>query len=115
MEVWIKQRCVSEFLHVEKMAPIDIHQHLLNVYREQTVDVSIDRQWVVCFSSGDSNMKDKLLSQQPCTAVTPQNEDLLDQLIYTNQLMVLTMSKNNVFLAGNLLYQKVLLCSSYLL
>ena len=25
MEVYIKQRCVIEFLHAEKMAPIDIH------------------------------------------------------------------------------------------
>ena len=25
MEVCMKQRCVIEFLHVEKMAPIDIH------------------------------------------------------------------------------------------
>ena len=31
VEVQMKQRCVSEFPHVEKMAPIDIHQCLLNV------------------------------------------------------------------------------------
>jgi len=40
MEVWIKQRCVIEFLHVEKMAPIDTHWHLLNVYGDHAVDVS---------------------------------------------------------------------------
>ena len=40
MEVCIKQRCVTEFLCVEKMAPTDIHQHLLNVYGDLTVDVS---------------------------------------------------------------------------
>ena len=51
----MKQRCVSEFPHVEKMAHIDSHQHLLNVSGNQTVDVSTVRQWVVCFSSGDSN------------------------------------------------------------
>ena len=50
----MKQRCVSEFPHVEKMAHIDSHQHLLNVSGNQTVDVSTVRQWVVCFSSGDS-------------------------------------------------------------
>ena len=32
MEVQMKQRCVIEVLNVEKMAPIDIHQHLLNIY-----------------------------------------------------------------------------------
>jgi len=57
MEVWMKQRGGIKFLHEEKMAPIDIHQHLLNVYGEQTVDVSTVRQWVVHFSSGSSNMK----------------------------------------------------------
>ena len=71
MEACRKKRGAIEFLHVEKMAPIDIHQHLLNVYREQTVDVSIDRQWVVCFSSGDSNMKGKPHSEWRCTTVAP--------------------------------------------
>ena len=37
------------------MAPIDIHQLLQNVYRDQTVDVSTVRQWVVHFSSVDSD------------------------------------------------------------
>ena len=31
-----------EFLHVENIAAIDIHQHLLNVYGDQTVDVSTE-------------------------------------------------------------------------
>ena len=39
------------------MAPTDIHWCLLNVYGDQTVDVSTVRQWVVCFYSSDSNMK----------------------------------------------------------
>jgi len=40
MEVSMKQRCVTEFLQVEKMAPSDIRSSLLNVYGDQTVDVS---------------------------------------------------------------------------
>ena len=40
MEVRMKQRCGTEFLHVEKMSPIDIHQSLLNVYGDQTLNVS---------------------------------------------------------------------------
>ena len=54
IEVRLKQRCVIEFLHVEKMAPIDIHRHLLNVHGDQTVDVNTVRQRAVCFSSGDN-------------------------------------------------------------
>ena len=38
MKVLMKQRGGTEFLHVEMMTPTDIHQFLLNVYGEQTVD-----------------------------------------------------------------------------
>ena len=49
MEACVEQRCVIEFLHSEKkMAAIDIHWHLLNIYGGETVGVSTMRQWVVC-------------------------------------------------------------------
>ena len=60
MEVRMMQRCVIEFLHAEKIVPNDIHRRLLNVYGDQTVDVSTVRRWVARFSSGDSDLKDKL-------------------------------------------------------
>ena len=41
-------------------------------------------QWVVHFSSGDSDMKDKPHFGQLCTAVTPQNEEHLNQFICKN-------------------------------
>jgi len=63
MEVWMKQRCVTEFLHVEKMAPTDIHWSLMYVYGDQTVGVSTVRWWVVHFSSGNSNSGSPLLVQ----------------------------------------------------
>ena len=84
MEVHMKQRCAIEFLHAEKITPNDVHWHLLNVYGDRTVDVSTVGWWVVCFSSGDSNVKDKPRSGWPCTAVTPRNEERLDQLICAN-------------------------------
>ena len=31
MEVLMKQRCVTEFLHAEKVAPTDIHRCWLNI------------------------------------------------------------------------------------
>ena len=40
MEVRMKQRCGIAFLCEEKIPHIDIHQHLLNVYGDQTVEVS---------------------------------------------------------------------------
>ena len=42
MEVHVKQRCVTEFLHAEKMAPTDIHLCLLNIYGDQTVHVNTE-------------------------------------------------------------------------
>ena len=65
MEVRMKQRCVIEFLYAEKNAPNDIHQRLLNVYGDQTVDVSTVRRWVARFSSGDSDVQDKPHSRWP--------------------------------------------------
>ena len=84
MEVHMKQRCVIEFLHVEKIAPRDNHRHFLNVYGDQTVDVSTVRRWVARFSSGNGDVKNKPCSGWPCTAVTPRNEEHLDQLIRAN-------------------------------
>jgi len=49
------------------------------------VDVSTERLWVVRFSSGKSNMKDKPHSGWQCTAVTPPNEERLYQLIHVTQ------------------------------
>ena len=48
----MKQRCVNEFLHAEKTAPTDNHQHLLNIYGDQAVDVSTVR---LTSSNGSSN------------------------------------------------------------
>jgi transposase len=84
VEVRMKQRCILEFLHVEKVAPNDIHRCLLNIYGDQTVDVSTVWQWVARFSSGDSDVKDKPRSGWPCRDVTPRNEERLDQFIRAN-------------------------------
>jgi len=77
MEVRMKQRCVIEFLHAENIAPNDIHRHLLNVYGEQTVDVTTVRRRVAHFNSGNSDVKDKPRSKRTFTALTPRNEERL--------------------------------------
>jgi hypothetical protein len=71
MEVHMKQSCVTEFLHVEKTALIDIQRRLLNVYGDQTVDVRTMRWRMVRFSIGDSDVRDSPRSEQSCTAVSP--------------------------------------------
>jgi len=55
VEVLMKQKSGNEFLHEEKNVPIDIYWCLLNVYGDQTVDVSTESQWVVYISSSDSD------------------------------------------------------------
>ena len=65
-----------------KIARIDIHQCLLSNYENQTVVVSTVWWWVVHFSHGDSDMKDKPSSRQSRTAVTPWNEEHLDLLTH---------------------------------
>lgn len=54
MEVHMEPKYGTEFLHVEKVAPIAIHWHPLNAYGGPTVDASTVRFWVVHFSSGSS-------------------------------------------------------------
>jgi len=85
MEVKMKQRCGTEFLHAEKMVRTGIHWCLLNIYGDQIVDVSTVRQWAVHFSSGKSDMKDKPCSRQPRSVVTPQNEVHFSLLVHMHR------------------------------
>jgi len=48
-----KQHGGIEFFHAGEVAPIDVHQHLLNVDGDKIVDVSTVRQWVVHLISDD--------------------------------------------------------------
>jgi hypothetical protein len=48
-KVCVKQWRVNDFLHEEKIAPAHIHRHLLNVYRDKTMDVRTVRWWVARF------------------------------------------------------------------
>ena len=66
----------------------DVCWLLLNIYGDQTVNVSTVRWWVVHFSSGNIDVINKPYSRQPCTAVTPQNEEHLNHLISMNQLVM---------------------------
>jgi len=69
----------------KKMTPTDMHWPSLKVCRDHGVDGSTVRRWVLRFSSGNSNMRDKPHSRWPLTAVAPWNEEYLNQLICMNQ------------------------------
>ena len=63
MRVRAKQRCVIEFLHAEKIAPNEIHQRLLNIYGDKTVDLNTVKQWLMRLSSGDNDTIDNPVSE----------------------------------------------------
>ena len=62
----LKQRWIIEFFHVERMALTD--QHFLNIYGDQTLNVSTVRWWVVHFYSSNSKspLLVKLLTNTAC-------------------------------------------------
>jgi len=108
MEVCMKQRQVTEFLYVEKMAPIDINQCLLNVSRDQPVAVSMARHgW--CISAVTAATVDHILWYRFLWA---QHADCCSSLmkIRANGGDYV---EEQCFVAENLLYQIVLLCSLY--
>lgn len=94
MEVLMKQRYLKQrsikLLHMEKIAPIHVHQCLLNIC--QTVDVKTVRLWVVHFSNYDSNSGSSLLVQifmgATCRLLPTDGKN--------GQLMVMTMLKRSV-------------------
>ena len=76
IEVHTKQVCVIEFLTVEQCALIDIQRCLLKVYRDDTVDVSTVRRWLVPYR-GDEKKVYKPRPGHPCSAAMPDNEQLI--------------------------------------
>ena len=95
-----------------KSYTINIHWQLLNVYWDRTLDVSIVRSWVAHFNSGDSNVK---------SHVSDIHADVYKHGMWTLFYYWQKCIANNGdsvekhFVADDLLYQLVLLCSLYLL
>ena len=54
-----KLRSAIEFLLVEKIASIDNHRHMVNVYADQVINLSTVRLWVMHFNNDGSNWNDK--------------------------------------------------------
>jgi transposase len=74
------------------------------------VDVSTVRRWVVRLSSDDSDVKDKPRSGRPCTAVTPRNEERLEQLIRPNRRITTGELRTELNIGCNALLCKCSLC-----
>ena len=61
MEILMMERCGIQFLQVEEIMSIGIHHHMLNVYGDQTVDMSTVKWLLVHFSSGNCDHGSPLL------------------------------------------------------
>jgi len=102
MKVHTKQRDEIAFQHAEKIAPIDIHQHLLNVYGDQTVDVSpksgaFQQWWQWVTSAGADFYKRSMQALVRCwKKYTANDGDYVEK---------------QCFVAENLLYQIAVFCS----
>mgnify|MGYP001852589811 CR=1 FL=1 len=103
VEVWRKQRYGTEFLHGEKTASTDIHQHLLSVSGDQTVDVNAARWWWLQ-QRQHWHWWLRLLQVFMTAACR-----LLFSTSENSELMIVTTLKNSV--AENWLHQIMLLCS----
>jgi len=88
--IWHRSKYVqlNSSMH-RKIVPIDIHWHLLQVRRDHTVGVSTLRWRMVCYSSGNSDVKDKpRLMRKACRHLFISVKNV--------QLMVATTLKINV-------------------
>jgi hypothetical protein len=54
----------------KKIAPVDIHRCLLNIYEDQTVGMRTSRWWVARFSNSGSDVSDSPHFGLFCTAVS---------------------------------------------
>ena len=108
--VHMKQRVVTEYFHVEKMAPTAIINACWIFFGNQAMDGSTVRWWVMCFSSGDRSSGLPLLVQIFMSMLCR----LFSLLGKNVQVMVVTVEKWGL-VAENMLYQIVFLCSLYLL
>jgi len=89
-EVHINQRCVTEFLHLEKVASIDIHRHLLECLWGPASVYKHSEAVVVHFCSGNSG------SPSLVRIVTCMAYSLLFIADENAYLMVVTVLKNSV-------------------
>ena len=103
--VFMKLRCGTEFLDVENITPFDIHQCLLNVSGDQTVDLNTVKWWCITAVAK---------WQQVTSAGTDFNEQGMQAVVHHQWKCIAKSSdydEKQCFVAENLLCQIVLSCS----
>ena len=114
VEAFMKQRCVTEFLHAEKMAPTDIHRHLWTF---------MDTKWWMWAQWGASRgiqqwqqWHERQVMLQTAMHSCHTMKWRAYQLAHPHELANSSdYVEKQCFVAEDLLYQLVLLCSLHLL
>lgn len=92
MKIDTNHMCVTEFLHLEKIAVINIHWFLLSTYRDQSVNVSTIWWLIMFYQSQIQWLWEATFSPMLNTALNPQNKEWLKSLL----LKVMTIWKKLV-------------------
>jgi len=85
-----KQRAVIEFLFMEGESAANIHRRLVNVYGEDSLDVSTVRRWIRRIKGdyerkGQCDLNDKPRSGRPASAVNEESMKKADLIIKANR------------------------------
>ena len=93
----------------EKITLIDIHWCLLNVYWDQTVDMSTVGWWIMYFSCSDYGIRWQTKFRMGLDNCQCTNEEYLSHFIHTNQKI----NARNLYLELNIGFRKLKMMSGY--
>lgn len=77
----LEYRAVIKFLFLEGVAPKQIHERLLKVYKDSSPSIRTVERWVAAFKSGHTSLEDDPREGRPKSASTPENIAKIQDMI----------------------------------
>jgi transposase len=81
----LKYRAVINFLTLEGKSPKEIHERMMNVYRELCPAYATVKKWAKKYKHGRESLQDDSRSGIPSTTITEENVDAVLQLIMADK------------------------------